>query len=429
MKFGQYCYASRCKNGVVLVDILKSQYVKITDEREIEHFKKLYNGDVKLSENDEMVKFLYEKNYIIDSNIDEYEIAKSKINHLIDKCKRHLDLMLYVTDQCNFRCIYCPEEHIDKKFSDENWNALYKYIENSIKEDKYDSVCISFFGGEPLLETDKIISFLSRLEALSKTYPIVKFSHNITTNGYLLTPETYDKLVNLKLLDYQITLDGFAKTHNVTRPLAGGQPTWDKIVENLRYIDSKEDNAIIHLRTNYNESNIGTLDEFKKWQTTNFKNKKIRLCYFPVNKFSDNVPDEYLSKMFSEGSLHVEEHLNNGIDVFQLGNGICKSTLPEHYIISSDGRLFICENIPGNNKDSDVIGYLKKDGTFKFKENFDKLYDNFEYEKCKKCMIYPICAGRSCPAKKAASKDIRIDCESALENYSKKILHFLENME
>lgn len=426
MKFSQYNTVVEGKDGLVLINIFNSRYVKINKDEDIKHFTKLLNGEIELSEQDEMVKALYQHGYIVQDSVNEYELAKQEVQEYLSEKSRELQILIYVTEQCNFRCIYCPEEHVDKYFSDKHYQGLYKYIETGVKADKFDRIRIAFFGGEPLICANKIIDFLENLEKLRKINPNLLFRHHITTNGYLLEPRVYDKLVSLNLSDYQITVDGFAETHNKTRPLVGGQESWDKIIENLKYINSKTDNAKIVLRTNYNINNSETLIDFKKWEQKNFDNPKFRFAYEPVFKLSDRVPEEHLADQRTESTLELEESLSNNMDLFRKHSAICDSALPNSFTISVDGKITKCNNVFAYDE-SMFIGYLNEDGTIVFKDNLADWSEDYEMEICKECIIYPICCARNCPVKKALYPKERPDCALAQRYYKDRMRHFIQN--
>ena len=427
MKFSQYDYFFNCNDGVGIVNIFNSKYVKITKEDDIEHLMQLCHDELPLKLEDNMVKTLYEQGYIVDSNIDEYAIAKAEVEQHMEQLGKRLRIVLYVTDQCNFRCIYCPEKHINNSFSDENWNALYKYIEKGVKSAKYNFVQVSFFGGEPTLELSKIVPFLEKLKRLSKEYPNILFLHHITSNGYLLTPEVYDKLVSLDVLHYQITVDGFAETHNNNRPLVGGQGTWDRIIENLKYINMKDDKSQVVIRANYNTSNVKSLEEYKKWQKETFTHPKFIFEYYAVSAFSENVPKDLLADAYSEDSLNVEEKLKNGMQYIKKFHNICNAAYSDNYTISTKGEITKCENISSDDYESMVIGHLSEDGDFVFKEGAEAWFEDFETEGCRECIAYPICCARCCPAKKVEHPDTRPDCAIKSENFEKRLKHLFEN--
>ena len=426
MKFSQYNATANTKDGIILINVLNSNYVKINKEEDVEHFFKIFNGEEELTKTDDMVKALYQRGYIVDDSVNEYELAKQEIQERINSKSKTLNILLYVTDQCNFRCIYCPEKHEDNYLSDKHYEGLFKYIKTGVAKGKYESVEMSFFGGEPLICADKIISFLEKLETLKKINPNLIFCHHITTNGYLLTPDIYDKLVTLGIKRYQITIDGFAETHNKTRPLAGGQPSWDKIIENLKYINTKNDGAYIGIRTNYNNDNLNTLVEFKKWEQENFTNSKFEFVYETVSKFSSIVSEELLADKYSEKTLSVDEVINNGMNIFKKGFGICKSAYPNNYTITTDGRMAKCTNTYTLNEGL-YIGYLSEEGEVVFKDSKKDWEEGFEIEACKDCLIYPICCARTCPAKKVLYPNERPDCSTMQEDFKKRMIHFAEN--
>lgn len=89
---------------------------------------------------------------------------------------------------------------------------------------------ITFFGGEPMLEWDRVVKPLC--EYIRKTYH-ADYLLSITTNGTLFTP---DRLQFLKQVDCSILLsiDGAQKTQDLIRPCkANGISSYDCIRENI----------------------------------------------------------------------------------------------------------------------------------------------------------------------------------------------------
>lgn len=426
MKFSQYNATANTKDGIILINIFNSNYVKINNEKDIEHFLKIFNGQEELLETDSMVKALYQNGYIIDDAVNEYELAKQEIQEQINIKSKTLRILLYVTDQCNFRCAYCPEKHINNYFSDKHYQGLYQFIKRGVEEGRYERIEMSFFGGEPLICVDKIILFIEKLEMLKEINPSLVLYHHITTNGYLLTSEIYDKLVALNVNTYQITLDGFAETHDKTRPLIDGKGSWNKIIKNLKYINTKNDRAHVGIRTNYNNDNLETLLEFKKWEKENFTNPKFEFIYEAVSKFSKRVPDELLADKYSEQSMNIDEELNNSMNIFKKGSGICKSAYQNNFTITTLGKIAKCTNTYTLNKGL-YIGSLLETGEVVFDDNKKDWEENFEIEACKNCLIYPICCARACPAKKALQPEERSDCHMMQDDFKKRMLHFAEN--
>jgi uncharacterized protein len=94
---------------------------------------------------------------------------------------------------------------------------------------------LTFFGGEPLLNMPVLYYLAERLHAAS-TARGTEILINIITNGLLLSREMVERLNPLGLNGIKITLDGDRDAHNRSRPLRGGQGTFDKIIANTRAV-------------------------------------------------------------------------------------------------------------------------------------------------------------------------------------------------
>jgi len=94
---------------------------------------------------------------------------------------------------------------------------------------------LTFFGGEPLLNMPVLYYLSERLHAAAAARE-VEFLINIITNGLLLSREMVDRLNPLGLNGIKVTLDGDREAHNRSRPLRGGQGTFDKIIANVREV-------------------------------------------------------------------------------------------------------------------------------------------------------------------------------------------------
>ena len=64
-----------------------------------------------------------------------------------------------------------------------------------------------------------------------------------------------DRLTPFGLTSVKITLDGDRDTHNRMRPLRGGQPTFDRIVDNIRAV---ADRCSISIGGNFDEASVGS---------------------------------------------------------------------------------------------------------------------------------------------------------------------------
>ncbi len=77
---------------------------------------------------------------------------------------KYLDITIAPTMRCNFNCSYCFEgdNKSFSKMSAEVENAIIQYIVK--KKQSTERLILRWFGGEPLLAFDKILSISSRLD-------------------------------------------------------------------------------------------------------------------------------------------------------------------------------------------------------------------------------------------------------------------------
>ncbi|MBQ6622261.1 MAG: radical SAM protein, partial [Mogibacterium sp.] len=121
----------------------------------------------------------------------------------------NLLLTIAVTRACNFDCSYCFEgNRTGKPMSQEVEDQLIKFIGRFYTP----NVSLTWFGGEPLLAFDRILSIDRRIRDLGK-----RVSAAVITNGYLLDDYKVSKLNDLNVDYLQLTHDGKKATHDSRR--------------------------------------------------------------------------------------------------------------------------------------------------------------------------------------------------------------------
>ena len=169
-----------------------------------------------------------------------------------------LKVTVLTTLQCNFACDYCFQgDHGDynktaAKMSLETSARVAQWIERELDRLNPETLNVTFFGGEPLLNLPVMYDLAERAWHASQARS-TQLSINIITNGLLLTPEVVDRLQPFGLNGVKITLDGDKDTHNRMRPLRGGQGTFDRIIENIRRIAGR---CNISIGGNFDESSV-----------------------------------------------------------------------------------------------------------------------------------------------------------------------------
>jgi uncharacterized protein len=144
-----------------------------------------------------------------------------------------LQLIILPTEKCNFRCTYCYETFEIGKMKPPIVAAIKKLIQARIDRNTLDALSLSWFGGEPLLAKEIVYDIGKFASDLHDQGKLQLITGDLTTNGYLLTPETLAALVERKQSAFQISLDGFGAGHDKTRKYASGKGTFDVIWGNL----------------------------------------------------------------------------------------------------------------------------------------------------------------------------------------------------
>ncbi len=129
-----------------------------------------------------------------------------------------MSLTLIPTDKCNFNCLYCYQSDTVHDMSIETADSIVKMIE---RNRALRTLHISWFGGEPLCNKKIVFYLMERINEICRRNKVVLMG-DMTTNASLLDLETFSRLYELRVLNYQITIDGCRKTHNQQRPANGG---------------------------------------------------------------------------------------------------------------------------------------------------------------------------------------------------------------
>jgi len=130
--------------------------------------------------------------------------------------------------------------------------GIKNYLSKRMHELNY--LSISWFGGEPLLALDIIEDISEYILSIINNFNDPIFHSHITTNGYLLTPNVFKKLIDLKISQFNITFDGPQKIHDERRCLINGKGTFNTIWNNLLKIKqiNNDYNIIISLHLDVN---------------------------------------------------------------------------------------------------------------------------------------------------------------------------------
>lgn len=140
-----------------------------------------------------------------------------------------MDLTLSLNHRCNLRCSYCYGGR--KQNRPMPLDVASRGLDLAFARPT-PITHVLFFGGEPLLEPERIDVIATAARARADAAGVtVRFG--LTTNGTLLDDERLSMLARHRAL-VTVSLDGVEPAHDCARRGPGGQPTFAKVVTGLR---------------------------------------------------------------------------------------------------------------------------------------------------------------------------------------------------
>lgn len=386
----------------------------------------LYNA-LKYNENledisNEDIKLLDENHFICTKSLEEENIILRR-NRIYRYSNNVAKLTIMPTLNCNFKCWYCYESHIESRMNDEIINSTILFIRSIIEQKKIKVFVLDWFGGEPLLYFEEVMEPIAKATLELCLQNNIQFVHGITTNGYLIDKDIAVKMNQLRLTNFQITLDGNVKFHNKTRFSETDKNTYGTIVSNIETLCKNIENINMTVRINYTPKNISTIEDI----ATSFKKDirdKIRIMpqiVWQYKKDINNIDDTIHEKLevFKNEGYNV-----NGVFLPSPTTISCYVENTMQYVINYDGEVYKCT--ARDFKKENSIGYIDPTGKFIPNPVYYKYFTSsfFENPKCLACEVLPSCYGM-CLQKKIENKLPSCPYESvyiSLKNQLKLIL-------
>ncbi len=339
---------------------------------------------------------------------------------------RQLKVTVLTTLQCNYACGYCIQGDHDEynrtaqKMSIETAGRLVSWIEDKLDQVDPESLVLTFFGGEPLLNLP-VVYFLAERVHEAATSRGVTMDIALITNGHHLTPDVVDRLLPFGLYGGKITLDGDRDTHNRMRPMQGGQGTFDRIIHNVRQVASK---VRITIGGNFDESSADSfpaLLDFLKEQ--DFADKLAKVNFKPIIKTeakasgpkglipltvvgaskplngtcgtvagaggspcdSCHFADEKMAFLRSETKKRGFP-TPDGVHM-----GPCEIHRRHAYTIGPEGSLYACPGFTG--EPTMAVGHIERSSTPLHERASDQFERLGAWQKCGDCSFIPVCGG------------------------------------
>ena len=192
--------------------------------------------------------------------------------------------MIEMTNGCNMRCHYCSRESFDstglRTISDNVLESICLFIIRYCKNNKISNIAVQPWGGEPLLQLEKIFKIQDILQSAG-----IKVSIDIETNGTLLTEKTVSDL-HKRSISYGISLDGFCKINDLQRRFLDGSGTYNRILKGIEFT-KKYYGDNISILTTLTKQSIPYTGEILRFFGEDLGVHKVKMNYVQQSPFTN----------------------------------------------------------------------------------------------------------------------------------------------
>lgn len=345
-------------------------------------------------EDKRLISLLTENGFLISEIMDELAFLR-KIHEEAKKGEKALGIGIAPTLGCNFRCVYCYQNHQPADMSREVQYSIIEYVKKNITG--HEILYVDWFGGEPLLKLKVIERLTNELMNIARQNKC-EYHGRITTNGYILTKSVAKLLNRCGISVIQVTLDGPAEIHDKRRLLKSGRGTFNTILKNV--INSADLFEDFYLRINIDKNNSGRIIELL--DILKPIKGKIALAFRPAtspeapgkpNDFS-LPPAEYRALQAKLISISRDKGFRNQIGYTLPGTSFCSAYQKNAVMVDPYGDVHLCPVCVGRRKDR--YGMLNYEGNITNISGIQSdwhSYNPMDDPECVECPALPLCMG------------------------------------
>lgn len=375
----KYIEVIRFKSDYILFNKLNGSIILLPEDEILSIGKKYFI----LNEEEDNLLELEDNDYFIDDRIIEEYIRSLNNSHITPDT----NIIISVTEMCNLNCSYCYQRNWDKQShmdKSEYLKLVLDYISSILSKLDNDGILhINFIGGEPLLNTEMVFTFVEKIEALcANSVPVV---YHMDTNGMLLTENILEHFPNLEL---NVTLS-FPDDHNKLRC-----NSFQGVLKGLKRISSliDQDQYKLVIRYNANHENVHAVNDFLEYLVNDIKIKFMfdlqNTINFDCGSFVNFLSDSELTYIYIDNIIEKLEQLNIPYNLLP-STSLTRQCFAENYLsrkFYSNGEHVICDVAPKSSREKNY--------------SLDKLP-----EMCITCSDFPLCGGiKPCDSEKCAGR-------------------------
>ncbi|HEY2516596.1 MAG TPA: radical SAM protein [Polyangiaceae bacterium] len=402
---------------------------------------------------DDLREALADGGFLVPAGLDELGALRAAFEQ--SRSGQDLRFTIGLTMACNFDCPYCFEEHRAEHMSAETAEAVRTFVSSRLDKARAASIYVNWFGGEPLLNVDVLVKLAGELREETERRGAA-FESLVITNGALLTREVAQRLVRAGVTRAQVTVDGPAEVHDRRRPMRGGQPTFERILRNLKAIKGLLD---VVIRVNVDQENRAHLPELVRLLAaegllsgeramTIYAGKvtayteQVEMAWAPLAQSDIPNLSTPLDDTLARLGLDVPEKQSALLHALQPGS--CAAMLDHSFVIGPKGHLFKCElgihdlreavgsvhalpEVPAPAKRRLPLAALAANGAgagdaVGSRAHDWGAYNPFDNAKCSGCRFVPMCKG-GCPKRQLENETEFL--QETCEHWDKNIVRLV----
>lgn len=259
---------------------------------------------------------------------------------------KRLKLILLPTEKCNLRCTYCYEDYRHGRMSEAIQFGIEALIRSAVP--RLDLLEIDWFGGEPLLASD-IVLRLSRAAHEACKARGVAYHGSMTSNATLLDSVLLQKLFDVGVRQFQITLDGDKESHDAQRVTGNGSGTFARVLAAIQTIHQSQLAVSVSLRLHFTPWSIRSVERLLDRLSIVVSQDPRFTCFFHSVEDLGGPGGVNVSKWTSKAEKRkakndleaMAERLS--LATFEVGTDyVCYAARANSFVIRSDGRLNKC---------------------------------------------------------------------------------------
>ena len=336
---------------------------------------------------DELIKGLF----LVPEGKDEcaFYNAISSLMRAFNRRKGFSCYTILPTLGCNARCVYCFEEGMKSvRMTPETVEQTIRFI---LKTRLNNKVCLSWFGGEPLLCPDIIDRVCEGMREAG-----LEYLSAMTSNGSLITPQIVEKMVDRwNLINIQISMDGAEEDYLARKNYPCYRNYYHTVIDSIGRLS--EAGIKVSVRCNVDENNWNSIPRLLDDLSQGVKHKRNVGVYFsPLYHARQSEKDIELWESILTAR---QEIIAAGFKVAPFaGLGLrfrishCMADRGD-LAITPDGSLHLCEHCQPESRCGDVWNGITDESVKTEFGRFDRTRDQ-----CKTCAFLPSCTSfSSCP--------------------------------